>query len=125
MLQCVLIRHLPKDAFALASLLSLPEINAQTLSLALQVYDEVRRPFSQEVIRRSYETGQLYFMESGKMGNVSSEHSAAAHFPPEALNAQAQDLKAAFHWSSGNVPYDPDEVVNTFEDRLRHFSKQE
>jgi len=49
-----------EDSFVLASLLADPRTNLQTLPHVLQVYDAIRRPFSQDIVQRSRKSGMLY-----------------------------------------------------------------
>ena len=49
-----------EDAWILASILSNPLVTKETLPEALKVYDEVRRPFANEIVRKSAASGRLY-----------------------------------------------------------------
>ncbi|CCL98472.1 uncharacterized protein FIBRA_00470 [Fibroporia radiculosa] len=49
-----------EDAFILANILSQPTVTLETLPQALQVYDAIRRPFSQNVQAMSRITGTVY-----------------------------------------------------------------
>ncbi|KAH9840776.1 FAD/NAD(P)-binding domain-containing protein [Rhodofomes roseus] len=49
-----------EDGFVLASLLADPRTNRQTLPRVLQIYDAIRRPFSQDIMQRSRNSGRLY-----------------------------------------------------------------
>ncbi len=110
-----------QDALVLASLLSIPEISLKTLPLALKVYDEIRRPRSQEILRRSLDTGGLYFMQKGRMGEVFKEESATAKFPAGALEEHAEDLRAAFQWThTSDIPHTKNLAAEMFRQRLRH-----
>ncbi|KAF8624148.1 hypothetical protein AX17_007211 [Amanita inopinata Kibby_2008] len=51
-----------EDAYILSSLLGHPKTTLETLDHALQVYDQVRRPFSLEVYRKSRLAGQYMML---------------------------------------------------------------
>ncbi|OBZ72765.1 hypothetical protein A0H81_06930 [Grifola frondosa] len=63
-----------EDGHILAALLAHSAMTVEALPLALKVYDEVRRPFSQKVQQGSREAGMLYeFISiSDDVGNESN-----------------------------------------------------
>ena len=109
-----------KDGLVLASLLSRPEISRDTLPVALHVYDEIRRPFSQEILRRSYETGQIYYLQNRRMKDVTAESSAAGCVSTDALEGLCGDLRDMFRWTwSTAVTSDCDQAVELLRRRLQ------
>lgn len=49
-----------EDAYILARLIAHPQATATNLPDVLRIYDSIRRPFSQEVARRSFTVGLIY-----------------------------------------------------------------
>ncbi|KZT63552.1 hypothetical protein DAEQUDRAFT_680182, partial [Daedalea quercina L-15889] len=60
-----------EDGYILASLLADPRATRETLPRVLQVYDSIRRPFSQSIVQRSRATGMLcdYILSPSELGN--------------------------------------------------------
>ena len=48
-----------EDAWILASILSHPLTTKETLPEALKIYEEIRLPFANEIVRKSAESGRL------------------------------------------------------------------
>jgi len=109
-----------EDGLVLASLLARPETTHETLPVALQVYDEIRRPFSQDILRRSYETGQIYYLQSRRVKDVTVESSAGGNVSSETLDGLCGDLREAFRWTwSTAVTTDCDQAIDQFRRRLQ------
>ncbi|KAJ3490085.1 hypothetical protein NLI96_g1673 [Meripilus lineatus] len=103
-----------QDAFVLSSLLSLPEISSRTLPLALKVYDEIRRPFSQDILHKSVETGRLYFMQTGTMAEIPTGTPLR-----KALQKQADDIRGTFKWTNErDISQSAQLAVDLFRKRL-------
>ncbi|EMD35744.1 hypothetical protein CERSUDRAFT_74585 [Gelatoporia subvermispora B] len=75
------------DAYILASVLAHPEINAENVTTALQVYDEIRRPFAQEVARKSHESGLLLHFNAADFSGFSAEYSASGAVDTNVIDA--------------------------------------
>ena len=82
-----------QDAYILARLLALPDVTREKLATVLRVYDEVRRPFSQGVLKGSDRNGATYQMRREGSGweNLSAEDSKAGRYPREWLAAIAEE----------------------------------
>ncbi|KAL4248200.1 FAD/NAD(P)-binding domain superfamily protein [Abortiporus biennis] len=75
-----------EDALVLAALLSHPCATQETIPTAFQVYDEIRRPFSQNILQLSMSTGKLYFMERDDTEHIYRTRTGngdAVQIPPE------------------------------------------
>ena len=79
-------------------ILSHPSVNIQTLPRALKIYDTIRRPFSQDIQRRSELTGTLYHLIAMGWEGVSAEESAAGQYPQELLSALDRKMLEAQMW---------------------------
>ncbi|GJE95301.1 FAD/NAD(P)-binding domain-containing protein [Phanerochaete sordida] len=66
-----------EDGLVLAALLASPHASRTTLPRLLHAYDAVRRPFAQDVLRRSYDTGAAYCFQRGALAGLSTADSAA------------------------------------------------
>lgn len=103
----------------LACLLSQEELSPRTLPLALQVYDEVRRPIAQEVQRRSLEAGKAFSFNGRSMSGVSREESAMGSASLEALQDVNRELDEISHWTWTSVAAeDRDTAIRLFRQRL-------
>ena len=89
-----------QDGFILSALLAHPSVNIKTLPQALKVYDDIRRPFSQNVQRTSDAMGSMYHLDTMGWENVSAEESAAGQYPPELLPALSQKILETHMWVS-------------------------
>ena len=63
------------------------------------MYDAVRRPFAQDVQRRSAANGRLYHLNREGWESISAEESAAGKYTPENLKAVADALGVASQWA--------------------------
>ncbi|TCD65215.1 hypothetical protein EIP91_002962 [Steccherinum ochraceum] len=91
--QAVGVGQAVEDAFILATLLSQVRSNSRCID-ALTVYDEMRRPFSQNIQNVSLKTGITLFMD--KKGEVP----LGPAFEYGELEDSAQDFGALFQWSA-------------------------
>ena len=89
-----------QDGFILSALLAHPSVNIKTLPQALKVYDDIRRPFSQNIQRTSDAMGSMYHLNTMDWENVSAEESAAGQYPPELLPALSQKILETHMWVS-------------------------
>ena len=87
-----------QDGFILSALLAHPSVNIKTLPQALKVYDEFRRPFSQNVQRLSDASGSMYQLDAMGWENVSAEESTAGQYPPELLSQLNQKMVETHMW---------------------------
>lgn len=62
-----------EDAYVLGSLLAHPATTLRTLPIALKVYELVRLPHANEVMRRSATNGRLYEFADPRFACVASE----------------------------------------------------
>lgn len=86
----------------LSTILAQPDITSKTIPIALQVYDEVRRPFAQEVVRRSYRTGERMFLQCARVEGVTVDASAAGKVSlgvMEEIGAESAEL-LLWTWST-------------------------
>ena len=70
----------------------------KNLPRALKIYDDLRRPFAQNVQRLSDLTGSLYHLDVMGWEDVSVEESAAGRYPRDMLSALDQKLSEALSW---------------------------
>ena len=83
------------------------------VSEALKVYDDLRRPFAQEIWRRSQTNGYLYHLRRLGWEHVTSEQSASGDYPRELLGKLGEELENAVGWAmNGSILEDRDRVVN-------------
>ena len=87
-----------QDGFILSALLAHPSVNIKTLPQALKVYDDIRRPFSQNVQRTSDAMGSMYHLNTMGWENVSAEESNAGQYPPELLSQLNQKMVETHMW---------------------------
>ncbi|GBE85786.1 6-methylsalicylic acid decarboxylase atA [Sparassis crispa] len=66
-----------EDGYILASLLGHPSVTRATVHRALQAYDAIRRPFAQEVQRRSRSTGMLCDLSGPEFEGLTEEQSTS------------------------------------------------
>ncbi|KAI0792521.1 hypothetical protein C8Q75DRAFT_804892 [Abortiporus biennis] len=105
-----------EDALVMSSLLGRPEITRQTLHLALQVYDEIRRPVSQRVQQTSDEAGLLY-----SFNNVDYQYNPDNHVTSmdslKRIHGRILDL---FKWTWTTSAFeDRDRAMKILTDRLK------
>lgn len=82
----------------LASLLSHHSVNLETLPEALRIYDNIRRPFSQNVQRGSDEAGSMYHLKEFGWDKVSVEESAAGSYSQDMIEVLGKGLEAKLDW---------------------------
>ncbi len=88
-----------QDGFFLATLLGQPEVQLSNITTALQVYDEVRRPFTQRIQELSYEAGAILLLGNSRMNAYSAEDSVEGKIPENVLREQiVTDMTAVLEW---------------------------
>ena len=94
-----------------------PSVTLSSLSAALEVYDHIIRPFSQEVQRRSRETGRLYELYRLGWEGVSAKQSRNGEYPPELLSAMADTYEEETKWVTeiGSIMDDREKAVRMVE----------
>ena len=110
-----------EDGYILSLILAHPSVTLANLSEALKLYDEVRRPFSQGVLKGSDRNGATYQMRREGSGweNLSAEDSRTGRYPREWLAAIAEDVQAQMRWQlHTNIEDDRTRVA----ERLAMFS---
>lgn len=60
----------------LAQLLARPDVTTANVSAALQVYDEIRRPFTQTISELARRRGQLHHLTAPQFADITPELSA-------------------------------------------------
>ena len=65
-----------QDGFFLARLMSHPNITKEGLPTMLQLYDEFRRPFTQNIVSLARRRGQLHHLDSPELAWLTAERSA-------------------------------------------------
>lgn len=76
-----------QDGFFLARLMSHPNITREALPTVLQIYDEIRRPFTQNIVALARRRGQLHHLDSPELAWLTAERSAKG----DALNREQLD----------------------------------
>ncbi|TBU21578.1 FAD/NAD(P)-binding domain-containing protein [Dichomitus squalens] len=108
-----------EDGLILSSLLAHPSVNLKTISRALKIYDDVRRPFAQNIQRVSDLTGSMYHLHEMGWEKVSAEESMAGQYPPELLSAWGQRMSELLVWvSEGDSLKAREQVVSLLESTL-------
>ena len=113
-----LIRHV-QDAYLLAQLLSSANVTKDNVPLALKVYDEIRRPFSQNVAALSLLSGRTSQLNTPQHADLTEEQSATGtaltidqlrENLAEKLGSRAREItsnqREIYWWiQTGNIPY--------------------
>ncbi|EMD35773.1 hypothetical protein CERSUDRAFT_95996 [Gelatoporia subvermispora B] len=87
-----------EDAYILASVLAHPGITMKTLPVALQVYNEIRRPFVQEVQRKSRESGLLLQFNTADFSKFTAEESALGAIDASAVDTVGRRQEELTAW---------------------------
>ncbi|KAM5540110.1 hypothetical protein V8D89_006250 [Ganoderma adspersum] len=88
-----------EDGYILATVLAHPSVTVANLPAALEVYDDVRRSFSQRVQCGSDENGMNYQLRRAGWEDVSAEDSRAGQYPRELLDALAGEFQKLRVWA--------------------------
>ena len=103
-----------EDGLILATLLADPLASTATLPHVLNAYDHIRRPFSQDVLHRSYETGVTYCFQRGAVADVSAADSAGEKVSMEDLKALNDHVCELLEWTETSSEKDRDAAVEIF-----------
>ena len=104
-----------EDGLVLAALLADSLASTATLPYVLYAYDHVRRPFSQDILRRSFETGATYCFQRGALADVSVADSAGAKVAMEDLKVLSDRASELLEWTwKTSSEKDRDEAVEIF-----------
>ena len=96
-------------------MLAHPSVTTSTLPSALRIYDDLRRPISQEMLRRSRETGRLHQLLRLGWEDISEARSAAGEYPRELLTRVAESYDKEGIWvvaDSESVMADRDRALS-------------
>ncbi len=64
----------------------------------MNIYDAIRRPFSQNVQRGSDEAGSIYHLNELGWDKVSAEESAAGRYPQGMIDVLGKTLEEKLDW---------------------------
>ena len=107
-----------EDGMLLATLLSRPQANVGLIPTILGIFDEIRRPFSQEVAHKSENVGTMQLLDSEELKAYSVEASAAGQIPSEVLQRVAQSITNDGIWTwTTSAKHDRDRALELL--RLR------
>ncbi len=94
-----------QDSLFLATLLAQPEVGKEEIPSALAIYDETRRPFTQNVQELSYKAGQTVNLDSPRTQSYSAEASAAGAIPEKTVKEIiSEDLADCQKWTWATTP---------------------
>lgn len=109
-----------EDSLLLATLLAHPQANKDTIPALLQAYDEVRRPISQNVLKWSYEMGELYYFQSERAKDITTEESLSGSVSNETLRGMNEDLGGMLAWTWETSPKaERAQAIETFLSKLQ------
>ncbi|KAH9939767.1 FAD/NAD-P-binding domain-containing protein, partial [Epithele typhae] len=101
-----------EDGFILSAILSQKAVTAETLPGALRIYDEIRRPFSQDVKEKSRLNGGSSHLWRHGWENVTAEQSARGEYPRELLKVVGTESEQSMSWTiHGSIMQDRDTVL--------------
>lgn len=104
----------------LADLLAQEETQKDTIVLALGAYDEIRRPFAQNVLDLSYKTGEMYFMQSPRFEHVSAAESSSGTVPASEMQALDEDLARILRWTwTTTIQGDRDRAIEKLKSKVK------
>lgn len=89
-----------QDGLILAALLGHPSVTLKTLPRALQIYDQIRRPFSQRILQRSRLTGLHFNLLLPEFKDVSEEASASGAVTKAQLENIGNAIGDLWLWAS-------------------------
>ncbi|KAM5540037.1 hypothetical protein V8D89_006177 [Ganoderma adspersum] len=87
-----------QDGFILAAIIAQPTVTTRNISTALGIYDSLRRPFAEMVLRRSRNNGLLYQFNTPGWEDVTADQSTAGGFASERLAEIGRGLQEQFEW---------------------------
>ncbi len=87
----------------LAQLLGRPDITKTNVSAALQVYDRIRRPFTQTISDLARKRGQLHHLTAPQFADLTPELSATGEaLPMEQLWEVGKTIQELRDWQDGS-----------------------
>lgn len=109
-----------EDSLLLATLLAQPKATKDTIPALLRAFDEVRRPMSQNVLKWSYETGEMYYLQSERVKDVTVEESNLGSVSDETLRGLNEDLGGMLAWTwETSAKADRERAVELFISKLQ------
>ncbi|OSX62801.1 hypothetical protein POSPLADRAFT_1141422 [Postia placenta MAD-698-R-SB12] len=109
-----------EDAFILATILGHPSVTKETLANALLIYDEIRRPFSQQIVEKSRLTGIHYDLHCPGIENVTEGASAQGAISTRQLEAIGKKLDDLITWAgTSSIMDDRDRALELLEAGLK------
>ncbi|KZT63440.1 FAD/NAD(P)-binding domain-containing protein [Daedalea quercina L-15889] len=107
--------------FILGSLLAHPHATRQTLPRVLQIYDNIRRPFSQDIIRRSRTCGMLYdyMLSPSVLADIVDLSGVARDSPADDLARRSSTTQHLLLWARDtSILDDRDKALRALDDAL-------
>lgn len=95
-----------EDGMLLATILAQPQASTEQIPTILQIFDEIRRPFAQDIVRKSFRTGQLQTLSSEKLEGYTAEDSAAGRIPAEVYRAVEEAIANEGRWTYMTAAHD-------------------
>ncbi|CCL98471.1 uncharacterized protein FIBRA_00469 [Fibroporia radiculosa] len=109
-----------EDGFILAALLGHPGTTLENVDQVLKVYDEIRRPFSQEIVEKSRGNGLKYDLRSPGLEWMTEEKSVTSPLTPAQLEELGDSIEDAFTWvKTTSVMDDLDKGIKRLEEVLQ------
>ncbi|TBU45377.1 FAD/NAD(P)-binding domain-containing protein [Dichomitus squalens] len=108
-----------EDGYILATILSHSSVKLSNAAEALKIYDDVRRPFSQNVQQGSEDNAKRYQLRTDDWEDVTLEDSKAGQYDHAKLDVLAKEFMHQMQWSfDSSILGDRDQV----EEKLRVLS---
>ena len=86
----------------LAQLLGRPDVTKENAHIALQVYDEIRRPFTQNIAALARQRGQLHHLSAPRFADLTPELSATGKaLTMEQLWDIGTEMQSLRKWQDG------------------------
>ena len=100
-------------------MLAQPSVTLASLTTVLQVYDTVRRPFSQGVQQGSKGNGMLYHLLRVGWEDVAEEQSTSGTYPRELLSKLGDAIEMETSWvGSATIMEDRERAIEMLEKLL-------
>ena len=114
-----LIRHV-QDAYLLAQLLSNANVTKDNAPLVLKVYDEIRRPFSQNVAALSLLSGRTSQLNTPQHADLTEEQSATGTaLTIDQLRENLAEIQRLGEWQFGpTIVEETEAALRQLEERL-------
>ncbi|OCH91533.1 FAD/NAD(P)-binding domain-containing protein [Obba rivulosa] len=111
-----------EDAYILASMLAHPMVTLETLPLALQVYDEIRRPFAQDIQKKSRESGLLIQFNTPDFAKYTVNESAAGGIGADVVEEIGKRQRELSEWSDNtSLIDDVERAKGLLDERMASF----